>query len=237
MVCTQDNPSGPITNSDLELAGLLICWLVMEDVAPSLYHKHVGLYRNNSAAVAWVDRMATRSLKVAGPLFMALAMCLRERRTSLLTPLHIAGVQNRIGDIPSRSFDGTLEWHYETDDEFLTLFNSTSPVPNQILWQIYRVPSSTYTGVITVLQHQGIAIDMWRRLTKTKTSTAKPGSSIANLWELTLHWRQKPLPTDKNRHNHVLLGSSQVRVVWLWPSSCKWDSHFGAHGHWRGVFC
>ena len=59
MVCTHDNPSGQITNSALKLAGLLICWLVMEEVAPSLYHKHVGLYYDNSAAVAWVDRMAT----------------------------------------------------------------------------------------------------------------------------------------------------------------------------------
>ena len=35
MVCTQENPNGPITNSDLELAGLLICWLVMEEVSLS----------------------------------------------------------------------------------------------------------------------------------------------------------------------------------------------------------
>ena len=38
MVCTYENPKGPITNLDLELAGLLICWLVMEEVAPCLYH-------------------------------------------------------------------------------------------------------------------------------------------------------------------------------------------------------
>ena len=77
MMCMQENPKGPITNSDLELAGLLICWLVMEEVSPCLYHKHMGLYCNNSAAVLWVKRMATRLSKVAGPLIIALAIRLR----------------------------------------------------------------------------------------------------------------------------------------------------------------
>ena len=35
LVCTRDNPQGPITNSDLEMAGLLLCWLVMEAFAPT----------------------------------------------------------------------------------------------------------------------------------------------------------------------------------------------------------
>ena len=34
IVCTQENSDGPITNSDLELTGLLIFWLVTKEVAP-----------------------------------------------------------------------------------------------------------------------------------------------------------------------------------------------------------
>ena len=34
LVCTEDNPDGPVTNSDLEMAGILLCWLAMENVAP-----------------------------------------------------------------------------------------------------------------------------------------------------------------------------------------------------------
>ena len=77
MVYTWENPDGPISNSDLVLAGLLICWLVMEEVALCLRHKHMSLYRDNSAAISWVLRMATRSSKVAGPLLMALALRLK----------------------------------------------------------------------------------------------------------------------------------------------------------------
>ena len=56
MVCTQENPERPITNLDLELASLLICWLVMEEVAPYLYHKHVGLYCVSLTSVSWVNK-------------------------------------------------------------------------------------------------------------------------------------------------------------------------------------
>ena len=38
LVCTEDNPGGPITNSDLEMAGLLLCWLVIEAVAQCFRH-------------------------------------------------------------------------------------------------------------------------------------------------------------------------------------------------------
>ena len=32
MACTNDNPNRPTTNSDLELVGILLCWIVMEEV-------------------------------------------------------------------------------------------------------------------------------------------------------------------------------------------------------------
>ena len=74
VVCTQENPDRPITNSDLELPGLLICWLVMEEVSPCLSQKHVGIYCSNLAAVSWLKKMETQSSKVAVPLLMALAI-------------------------------------------------------------------------------------------------------------------------------------------------------------------
>ena len=43
-----ENPTGGLTNSDLEMAGLLLLWLCLEGVAPTLAHKHVALFRDNS---------------------------------------------------------------------------------------------------------------------------------------------------------------------------------------------
>ena len=74
MVYMQENPDRPIANSDLEFVGLLICWLVMEEVSPCLSQKHVGIYCSNLAAVSWLKKMETQSSKVAVPLLMALAI-------------------------------------------------------------------------------------------------------------------------------------------------------------------
>ena len=148
-VVTEDNPDGTITNSDLEMAGLLLCWLVLEHVAPDLYHKHIALFCDNSPTVAWVMRMATRASRVAGQLLMALALRMKVRETSPLTTLHIAGDQNSIADIPSRSFGGTPKWHCRTDDDFLKLYNSHFPLPKQQSWTVFQIPSALSTRVIS----------------------------------------------------------------------------------------
>ena len=38
---------GDITNSDLDMAGLLMLWIVMEEVCPKLRADHVALFSNN----------------------------------------------------------------------------------------------------------------------------------------------------------------------------------------------
>ena len=47
-----ENPKGKIMNSDLEMAGLLLLWLCLEGVAPTLAHKHVALFGDNSPSVS-----------------------------------------------------------------------------------------------------------------------------------------------------------------------------------------
>jgi hypothetical protein len=42
---------GAITNSDLEMAGLLLLWLVMESVCGTLQEKRVALFSDNSPMV------------------------------------------------------------------------------------------------------------------------------------------------------------------------------------------
>ena len=65
LVCTKDNPNGPITNLDLEMVGVFLCWLIMGELAPCPHHKYVGLYCDNSPTVSWVLRMVTRLLKIS----------------------------------------------------------------------------------------------------------------------------------------------------------------------------
>ena len=91
---------------------------------------------------------------------MVLALRLKAQQASLMTPLHISGVENGIGDTPLRSFKGTPEWHCKTDAEFIPLFNSKPPLLNQNSSSLYHTPSSTHTRVISVLQMQGTKMDV-----------------------------------------------------------------------------
>jgi hypothetical protein len=99
---TVPNQKGAISNSDLEMAGLLMLWLVIEKVASALREKHVALSTNNSPSVSWVTRLASKSLPtMAARLIRALSLRLKLAHTSPITTLHIPDHQNAIADIPS----------------------------------------------------------------------------------------------------------------------------------------
>jgi hypothetical protein len=59
------NPKGKLTNSDLELAGLVLLWLMMEHVCGRLTKKRVALFSDNSPTVSWVQGMASQASLVA----------------------------------------------------------------------------------------------------------------------------------------------------------------------------
>jgi hypothetical protein len=109
-----------ITNSDLEMAGLLLLWLVMESVCTSLREKRVALFSDNSPTVGWVRRLATHGSMVSAHLIRALALRLKLNGTCPITPLHIAGEENSMMDIPSRSFGSEQKWHCNSNNELLT---------------------------------------------------------------------------------------------------------------------
>ena len=58
-VKSASNPKGMVTNSDLEMAGLLLLLLVMEDVVCNLKEVNVALFSNNTPTVSWVTSLAS----------------------------------------------------------------------------------------------------------------------------------------------------------------------------------
>ena len=64
---------------------------------------------------------------------MLIVLALRQRviRVSLLVAAHVAGDLNVLGDIPSRSFGYSKQWHCTNDSEFLSFINSKFPLPHQ----------------------------------------------------------------------------------------------------------
>ena len=51
------NPKGTISINDLEMAGILLAWLVLEQVAENqLTYKHVGIFCDNMSTVMWSSK-------------------------------------------------------------------------------------------------------------------------------------------------------------------------------------
>jgi hypothetical protein len=103
---TNSGRGGTLTNSDLEMAGLLLLWLIMEDVCKIEAGHHSAVFSDNSPTVTWAQRLACRGSLVADQLIRAIALRMKQLRASPLTPLHIAGEENNMTDIPSRSLLG-----------------------------------------------------------------------------------------------------------------------------------
>lgn len=186
---TETNRKGSITNSDLEMAGLFLLWLVMEEVCGDMRNKHVALFSDNDPTVSWVRRMAARHSRVAAQLLRALALRLKQSETCPITPVHIPGKQNQMTDIPSRSFGSVAEWHCKTDNDLLTLFNTLFPLPGQASWTVFHVSSAVAMRVISLLRMRPTTLAEWRRLPRSGRHIGNIGKPMSGLWDWTLTYR------------------------------------------------
>ena len=57
-----------------QMAGRLLSWLMLEGMGVDVKRKYVALLNDNSSAVAWILRWASRSKGPAGQLLIALAL-------------------------------------------------------------------------------------------------------------------------------------------------------------------
>ena len=71
---TDKNRNGKLTINDLELAGLVLGWLVLEYVCANLTYKHVGMFCDNTSAVSWAYKGHTTTSLAAGRLLRLLAI-------------------------------------------------------------------------------------------------------------------------------------------------------------------
>ena len=62
-----NNPSGSLSNSDLEMAGMLLLYLVLEHVT-TLRHIHVAAWCDNTPMVAWMNKLSASHSPIAGRL-------------------------------------------------------------------------------------------------------------------------------------------------------------------------
>ncbi len=92
-------------------------------------------------------------------------------------------------DIPSRSFGSKQQWHFKTNEDLLTFFNSKFPLPTQNYWLVCQPTSAIATHVISVLRMMPFTLEDWRQLPAAGKSIGTTGKPTRHLWEWTLIYR------------------------------------------------
>jgi hypothetical protein len=202
-VKSDSNPNSTITNSDLEMAGLLLVLLVMEEIVCDLRERNIALFRNNTPTVSWVTRLSSRHSIVAANLVAALALRLKTHQCCPLLPQHTKGKENIITDIPSRSFGTEPKRHFKSNTELRTFFNSHFPLPNQTSWNVFQIHSGVAMCVISILRTKHFLLDKWQRLPKIGSITGPIGPNISHLWYLTFTYRTH-LSHGESKHSQDL---------------------------------
>merc|ERR1712130_313010 len=81
-LCTDQNPEGKITICDLELLGILMQWLALEQAVTKedLKHQSPSIWYDNLAAVSWVYKFRSNTSPLAANILRALAKRLHDCR-------------------------------------------------------------------------------------------------------------------------------------------------------------
>jgi hypothetical protein len=82
-----------------------------------------------------------------------------------------------------------LKWHFKSNTELRTFFNSHFPLPNQTSWNVFQIHSDVAMRVISILRTKHFLLDEWRRLPKIGSITGPIGPNMSHLWDLTLTYR------------------------------------------------
>jgi hypothetical protein len=229
-IVSQSNPAGTITNSDLEMAGLLMLFVIMEYVCGPLVEKQGELFSDNSPTIGWVDRLASRTSIIAAHLIRALALRLKANKCCPLMPQHISGSKNAMTDIPSRLFGSVPRWHFKTEQQLLTFFNDNFPLPQQKLWTVYHPSIELGMQVISILRMRHSTLADWWRLPPAGNHVGRIGLPMLQLWDWTLRYRESPL--EQKVDSHRTCAESPGRILWTRDHSPRWNSMYSYHGHW-----
>jgi hypothetical protein len=210
-IVSNSNPNGTITNSDLESAGAVLAWLVLEAICDLQPGAHVAIYSDNEATVVRIGKMKSKAAVGAG-LMRILSLRLKYKKVSPLTPLHIEGKRNMITDVPSRSFGSNPAWHWKTNDEFLTNFNSMFPLPQQNSWSLFDLSLEIFMRVVCVLRMKASTLEEWRRLPRIGTYVGGNGVASSELWKWTHTWRTSN-SKDESEYSLPLRASSELESL------------------------
>ena len=201
--------NGSLTINDLELAGMVLGWLVADDTFPSLEFKHIGIFADNTSAIAWLTKGSTTTSVAAGALLRFLHLRIRERRASSFIPIHIPGLQNDMADISSRAFKTGkyFKAHSNLEPYFNLHFKQSQS------WNVYHHPKEWVSRVTSLLRGIQSPLGSLQRLPQKGRNTGGTGLITAKICRLIQHSKDAQKFKPSSPPLLSALGSGQVATA------------------------
>jgi len=196
-VVSTANPTGTISNSDLELTGMLLAWLVLETIA-DLTHAHIWLGCDNTPTVAWASRLLATKTPVAARILRILTLRMMVCQASPITAASIPGVVNTMADIASRSFTS-----HPCPRTFLSHFAQKFPLPQNASWNACHLPAALTGKIFSTLSTSTSPME-WSQQPTTRASVTG-GSGENSFGPISTHTFRKWIQNKKSASYKFLL--------------------------------
>ena len=180
---SRDNPTGTITNSDLELAGAFLhhaCAAACFDIR----ERTVKSSTDNTPTLYWERKGSTTTTGPAAYLLRLQALHQRFHRY-IKQHDYIPGPDNKMADDASRL-------HHLSRQQFLTHFQSTYPQNRS--WRIWTPPKELVLSVISALRKQRSPVEWFLAETRPPKHTGKSGQNSVSHMQSTLSYPASTIP-------------------------------------------
>ena len=139
-----------IAINDLELAGELLGFLVLEAQRVQIKYCHLATLCDNMTTVVWSYKLQDSKSAITGYLLRFLGLRMQQAKCSSMIPHHIAGEDNIMADIISRAFKmGKL---FSASNDLVSYFNTRFPLMQNESWHKCQVLRDLISCVIACLR-------------------------------------------------------------------------------------
>lgn len=220
------NPTGSITNSDLELCGTIAHQDVLAQHV-DVRHATIGLLGDNTPAIVWLQKGSTTTNRAASALLRLASLHQRHHRY-LATYDHIAGSSNVMADDASRLF-------HLTDTQFLACFNQVYPQP--LPWVLQPLRRTMHSALTSALLLKPVDTASVLNEPPLRITPGTFGRISAVPKGSTPYWKASPIRshTSKSSPNDIVMVdlprmvSPSTLAPWRTPSA-QWARSWPAWG-------
>jgi hypothetical protein len=170
----------------------------------------------HQSAISWSTKMGPKRSNIGHHLVRAFSMRVCVTAMAPLATLSIAGIDNTLTNIASRSYTHLVPSSCCTEIGFLTHFNTTFPLQNNIQWCLLcQLPEKLTSRVFAKLRNKPLPMALWQNIPQNNGAIGTIGSTSAGT--PTLHWTPcsaTKIANELAMHLSVLLhGSGKEKPV------------------------